>query len=136
MNQDCIFCKIIKGEIPSFTVYEDDFVKVMLDRFPATPGHCLIIPKKHATDLFELPEETAAHILPLAKKLGAEIVKSVGAEGMNLVQNSGKAAGQSVYHFHLHMIPRKTGDNIVLNQSSNQETTIEELEAVLRKIQG
>lgn len=136
MSQDCIFCKIIKGEIPSFTVYEDDLVKVILDRFPAAPGHSLIIPKKHAADLFELPEETAAHILPLAKKLGAEIVKLVGAEGMNIVQNNGEAAGQSVHHFHLHMIPRKTGDNVILNQSSNTETTIEELEAVLRKLQG
>lgn len=136
MSQDCIFCKIIKGEIPSFTVYEDDLFKVMLDRFPAALGHCLIIPKKHAADLFELPEETAAKILPLAQKLGAEIKKTMGAEGMNILQNNGEAAGQSVHHYHLHMIPRKTGDNIVLNQSSNPDTTIEELEAVLRKLQG
>ena len=136
MSKDCVFCKIIKGEIPSFTVYEDDLFKVMLDRFPTAPGHCLIIPKKHAADLFELPEETAAKILPLAQKLGAEIKKTMGAEGMNILQNNGEAAGQSVHHYHLHMIPRKTGDHIVLNQSSNPDTTIEELEAVLRKLQG
>lgn len=135
MSQDCIFCKIIKGEIPSFTVYEDDTFKVILDRFPAAPGHALIIPKEHAADMFELPEETAAKLYPLAQKLGAKIKVAVGAEGMNIVQNNGEVAGQSVYHFHLHMIPRKAGDNIVLNKSSNGDTTLEELEAVLKKIQ-
>ncbi len=135
MSQDCIFCKIIKGEIPSFTVYEDDTFKVILDRFPTAPGHALIIPKEHAADMFELPEETAAKLYPLAQKLGAKIKAAVGAEGMNIVQNNGEVAGQSVHHFHLHMIPRKAGDNIVLNKSSNADTTIEELEAVLKKIQ-
>ncbi|MBE6023029.1 MAG: HIT family protein [Cellulosilyticum sp.] len=136
MNKDCIFCKIIKGEIPSFTVYEDDTFKVILDRFPAAPGHALIIPKNHASDMFELPEETAAKLYPLAQKLGAKIKVAVEAEGMNIVQNNGEVAGQSVHHFHLHMIPRKAGDQIILNKSSNGETTLEELEAVLKKIQG
>ncbi|MBQ1275338.1 MAG: HIT family protein [Cellulosilyticum sp.] len=136
MSQECIFCKIIKGEIPSFTVYEDDTFKVILDRFPAAPGHALIIPKEHAADMFELPEETAAKLYPLAQKLGAKIKAAVGAEGMNIVQNNGEVAGQSVYHFHLHLIPRKAGDGIILNKSSNMDTTIEELEAVLNKIQG
>ena len=135
MSQDCIFCKIIKGEIPSFTVYEDDTFKVILDRFPAAPGHALIIPKAHAADMFELPEETAAKLYPLAQKIGAKIKKAMGAEGMNIVQNNGEVASQSVHHFHLHMIPRKAGDNIVINKTSNTDTTIEELEAVLKKIQ-
>ena len=136
MSQECIFCKIIKGEIPSFTVYEDDTFKVILDRFPAAPGHALIIPKEHAADMFELPKETAAKLYPLAQKLGAKIKAAVGAEGMNIVQNNGEVAGQSVYHFHLHLIPRIAGDGIILNKSSNMDTTIEELEAVLNKIQG
>ena len=136
MSQECIFCKIIKGEIPSFTVYEDDTFKVILDRFPAAPGHALIIPKEHAADMFELPEETAAKLYPLAQKLGAKIKAAVGAEGMNIVQNNGEEAGQSVYHFQLHLIPRKAGDGIILNKSSNMDTSIEELEAVLNKIQG
>lgn len=134
MNQNCIFCKIIKGDIPSFTIYEDDTFKVILDRFPAAPGHALIIPKEHATDMFELPELTAAKLYPLAQKLGAKIKAAMGAEGMNIVQNNGEVAGQSVHHFHLHMIPRKAGDGIVLNRSSNMDTTIEELEEVLKKI--
>lgn len=136
MCQDCIFCKIIKGEIPSYTVYEDDLVKVILDIEPAAPGHSLIIPKKHASDLFELPTETAAQILPLAQKLGEEIKKSMGAEGMNILQNNGEVAGQTVRHFHLHMIPRKKGDGVILNKPSDKKTSFDELEAVLKKIRG
>lgn len=136
MKNDCIFCKIIKGEIPSFTVYEDDTFKVILDRFPAAPGHALIIPKEHADDMFGLPDETAAKLYPLAKKIAAKIKEAVGAEGINIVQNNGEVAGQSVHHFHLHIVPRKSGDQITLNKSSNADTTLEELEAVLKKIQA
>lgn len=134
MNNECIFCKIIKGEIPSFTVYEDETFKVILDRFPAAPGHVLIIPKEHYSDMFSLPEEVAAKVYSLAQKIAAHVKKEVGAEGINIVQNNGEAAGQSVYHFHLHIIPRKTGDGIVLNKSSNVDTTIDELEAVWNQI--
>ena len=134
MKDDCIFCKIIKGEIPSFTVYEDDDFKVILDRFPAAPGHVLVIPKAHYSDMFELSEEAATKLYPLAKKIAKRIKEVTGSEGINIVQNNGEAAGQSVYHFHLHIIPRKTGDGIILNKSSNMETTIEELEAMWHKL--
>jgi len=134
MKDDCIFCKIIKGEIPSFTVYEDDMFKVILDRFPAAPGHVLIIPKAHYSDMFELSEEVAMRLYPLAKKIATRIKEVMGAEGINIVQNNGEVAGQSVYHFHLHIIPRKMGDGIVLNKSSNGDTTIEELEAVWHQL--
>lgn len=134
MNNDCIFCKIIKGEIPSFTVYEDEIFKVILDRFPAAPGHVLIIPKGHYRDMFSLSEEVAAKVYPLAQKIATHVKKEVGAEGINIVQNNGEVAGQSVDHFHLHIIPRKTGDGIVLNKSSNVDTTIEELEAVWNQL--
>lgn len=134
MKDDCIFCKIIKGEIPSFTVYEDDDFKVILDRFPAAPGHVLVIPKAHYSDMFELSEEAATKLYPLAKKIAKRIKEVTGSEGINIVQNNGEAAGQSVYHFHLHIIPRKMGDGIILNKSSNMETTIEELEAMWHKL--
>ena len=134
MNNDCIFCKIIKGEIPSFTVYEDETFKVILDRFPAAPGHVLIIPKAHYSDMFSLPDEVTAKVYSLAQKIATHVKKEVGAEGINIVQNNGEVAGQSVYHFHLHIIPRKTGDGIVLNKSSNVDTTIEELEAVWHQL--
>ena len=134
MKDDCIFCKIIKGEIPSFTVYEDDDFKVILDRFPAAPGHVLVIPKAHYSDMFELSEEAATKLYPLAKKIAKRIKEVTGSEGINIVQNNGEAAGQSVYHFHLHIIPRKMGDGIILNKSSNMDTTIEELEAMWHKL--
>lgn len=136
MNNDCIFCKIIEGDIPSFTVYEDETFKVILDRFPAAPGHMLIIPKEHYKNMFELPDEVAAKLYPLAKTLAAKVMAVTGAEGINIVQNNGEAAGQSVHHFHLHIIPRKAGDGITLNKSSNQDTTLEELEAVLKSLQA
>ncbi len=134
MKADCIFCKIIQGDIPSFTVYEDDLFKVILDRFPAAPGHMLIIPKQHYQDIFDLPEDVAKALYPLAKQMAVRIKKATGAEGINILQNNGQAAGQSVYHFHLHLVPRKAGDGIVLNKSSNGATTLEELEEILDKI--
>lgn len=134
MHEDCLFCKIISGDIPSFTVYEDDLFKVILDRFPAAPGHALILPKKHYKDIFELGEEEARELYPLAQKIAKVIKEAVGAEGINIVQNNGDAAGQSVHHFHLHIVPRKVNDNVILNKTSNTETTLEDLEAVLKSI--
>lgn len=110
--------------------------KVILDRFPAAPGHALIIPKEHYKDIFELPEEVAQALYPLAKEMATRIKLAVDAEGMNIVQNNGEVAGQSVYHFHLHLVPRKAGDGITLNKSANSATTLEELEAVLKCIQA
>nr|WP_302598605.1 HIT family protein [uncultured Cellulosilyticum sp.] len=136
MSTDCIFCKIMSGEIPSFTIYEDDLFKVILDRFPAAPGHALIIPKAHYSDMFELGEKEAAALYPLAQKIAAQIKKAVGAEGINVVQNNGEVASQSVHHFHLHLVPRKANDGITLNKSSNTDTTIEELAAVLEQIKN
>lgn len=134
MEDQCIFCKIVKGEIPSFTVYEDDAFKVILDRFPAAQGHVLIIPKTHCSDLFELSEELAAKLYPLTKKIAQRVKEVTGAEGINIIQNNGEAAGQTVHHFHLHIIPRKMNDALVLNQSSNTDTTLEELEVIWQQL--
>lgn len=134
MNHECIFCKIIKGEIPSFTVYEDETFKVILDRFPSALGHVLIIPKAHYKDMFELSQEVASKIYPLAQKIASRVKEVMGAEGINILQNNGEVAGQSVYHFHLHIVPRKSEDGITLNKSSNMDTTIEELEAVFKQL--
>lgn len=134
MNHECIFCKIIKGEIPSFTVYEDETFKVILDRFPSALGHVLIIPKAHYRDMFELPQDIASKIYPLAQKIASRVKEVMGAEGINILQNNGEVAGQSVYHFHLHIVPRKSRDGITLNQSSNMDITIEELEAAWNQL--
>ncbi len=114
MKDDCIFCKIAAGQIPSATLYEDDDFRVILDLGPATRGHALILPKEHYADLSEIPDETAAKVLPLAKKMGVAMAKALGCAGLNLVQNNGEAAGQTVRHFHVHIIPRyENGPRIV-----------------------
>lgn len=111
MQQDnCIFCKIVKGEIPSRTVYEDEDFKAILDLGPATKGHTLILPKNHAANLFELPADTAAKVLPAAQKIAAVLKEKLKCDGLNLVQNNGEIAGQTVDHFHLHIIPRYQDD--------------------------
>lgn len=130
MKDDCIFCKILKGDIPSFCIYENDDFKVILDRFPAAKGHVLILPKEHYQDLFELPEGISKQIYPLAQKIASAIKGALGADGINIVQNNGEAAGQSVFHFHMHIVPRYDGDKVILNKTSNGDTTIEALEEV------
>lgn len=110
-DDHCIFCKIVKGEIPSYTIYEDDDFKVILDAGPASRGHSLILPKNHYANLFELDDETAEKVLPLAKKLAARMKEVLGCDGINLLQNNGETAGQTVHHFHVHLIPRYEKDN-------------------------
>lgn len=110
-KEDCIFCKIAAGEIPSKTVYEDGTFRVILDLAPATKGHALIIPKEHYANLYEIPEETAADVMKLAKTMVERMRKRLGAEGFNLLQNNGEAAGQTVMHFHMHLIPRYQDDH-------------------------
>ena len=105
-NEECIFCKIANGEIPSNTLYEDEGYRVILDLGPATRGHALILPKDHYADLFELPDQNCEQMLKIAKKMGALMKERLGCSGMNLVQNNGEAAGQTVRHFHIHLIPR------------------------------
>ena len=105
-DSNCIFCKIANGEIPSSTVYEDQDFRVILDLGPAAKGHALILPKEHFKDVCELDEAVAAKVLPLGAKIGAAMKEALGCAGFNLVQNNGAAAGQTVFHFHMHLIPR------------------------------
>ena len=132
---NCIFCKIADGEIPSATIYEDEDFRVILDLGPATRGHALLIPKDHYADLFELEDEAAAKILVRAKRIAARMKKALGADGFNLVQNNGEAAGQTVFHFHMHLIPRYREDHAGILWEP-QKTTAEELEEVKTLIQG
>lgn len=105
-DENCIFCKIANGEIPSTTLYEDEDFRVIFDLSPATNGHCLVLPKEHFEDLTRLPEHYASRVLPLAAKIGQAMKDGLHAEGFNIVQNNGEAAGQTVHHFHTHIIPR------------------------------
>ncbi|OQA23772.1 MAG: HIT-like protein [Firmicutes bacterium ADurb.Bin354] len=134
-DENCIFCKIANGEIPSKTIYEDNDFRVILDLGPATKGHALILPKEHSANLFELPEETAGKAMKLAKKLGEQMVTNLKADGLNIVQNNGETAGQTVKHFHLHLIPRykDDGQNILWKPG---EVSDEELELIKAQITG
>lgn len=133
VEESCIFCKIANGMIPSKSIYEDNDFRVILDLGPATKGHALILPKQHSADLYELPEETAAKVMVLAKKMAAQMTDKLGCDGFNIVQNNGGVAGQTVMHYHLHLIPRYRDDGQNILWKPN-EVTQEELEQVKNQI--
>ena len=130
---NCIFCKIANGEVSAETLYEDEKFRVILDQGPETKGHALILPKDHYADLFELPEETAGEVMKLAKRMMIKMRDKLGCEGFNLVQNNGDLAGQTVFHFHLHLIPRYRADRQTIAWKP-QEVTPEELAEVRKQI--
>lgn len=130
---DCIFCKIAKGEIPSATLYEDEDFRVMLDIGPASLGHALILPKQHYANIYELPDELAAKVFVLAKKTARALQKGLNLEGLNVLQNNGTLAGQTVFHFHMHLIPRYQGDELGLSWKPG-ELKDEERNAIIEKV--
>lgn len=134
-DTNCIFCKIANGDIPSKTLYEDDKFRVILDLGPATKGHALILPKNHYANLYELPDETAGEVMKLAKKMAAQMTDRLGCEGFNLVQNNGELAGQTVFHFHMHLIPRYRDDGQKIGWKPG-EVSQEELEEIRKQVTG
>ena len=108
----CIFCKIIKGEIPSSTIYEDENVKVILDIAPAAKGHAILLVKQHVANVFELDAELAAKIFSVVPKVATAMKEELGCDGMNILQNNGVEAGQTVFHLHIHFIPRWKDDSV------------------------
>jgi histidine triad (HIT) family protein len=133
VKEDCIFCKIANGSIPSKTLYEDDDFRVILDLGPATKGHALILPKNHAADIYELSDEAAAKVFVLAKKMALRMTEKLKCDGFNIVQNNGEAAGQTVRHFHLHLIPRYKDDGQKILWKPT-EPSQEELEEIKKQI--
>ena len=109
---NCIFCKIANGEIPSATLYEDEDFRVILDLGPASKGHALILPKSHAANIYELPDDVAGKAMVLAKKVATKMKEGLKCDGLNVIQNNGEIAGQTVFHFHMHLIPRYEGDHV------------------------
>ena len=136
-DANCIFCKIIAGEIPSNTIYEDEEFKVILDASPASKGHALILPKEHYHDIYDIEEETAAHAMKLAKKLACHMTEVLKCDGFNLVQNNHEIAGQTVFHFHVHVIPRYEGGPVIAGWTPGEEKpevlaeTAEKIKSVL-----
>lgn len=133
MQDSCIFCKIANGMIPSKTLYEDEDFRVILDLGPATKGHALILPKQHSDNLYELPDETAAKVMVLAKKMAAKMTEKLQCDGFNIVQNNGEVAGQTVMHYHLHLIPRYKDDGQKILWKPT-EVTQEDLEQIKNNI--
>lgn len=114
--EDCIFCKIMKGEIPSYTIYEDEIVKVFLDIEPITAGHCLVVPKKHTENLETIDDNTLIHIQRVSKDMYKLLKEKLGCVGMTRLQNNGY--GQDVKHYHLHLIPRYENDGIIIEHKN------------------
>lgn len=121
-DENCIFCKIAAGEIPSATLYEDEDFRVILDVSPASKGHALILPKEHYANLYELEDEVASKALVLAKKMITKLTKILDCDGYNVLQNNGVEAGQTVFHFHMHLIPRYKEDDVKIGWSMGKLT--------------
>lgn len=118
MDSNCVFCKIINNEIPSNVVYEDENFKVILDNAPAAKGHAILLPKKHFSNIYEMDSETADKVFPVVRKVAKAMRKVLNCSGLNLLQNNGEIAGQTVFHFHLHFIPRYMDDGVVFRWKS------------------
>lgn len=114
-SQDCIFCKIIAGEVPSFKLYEDDATFAFMDINPANEGHALVVPKEHAKDVHAISNDAISRTVITAKKIARAVEKTIAPGGINLIQCNGSAAGQSVFHFHMHVLPRREGDDLNMN---------------------
>ena len=116
----CIFCKIINKEIPSYKIYEDDRFLAFLDISQATVGHTLVIPKQHFQNIFELDEKTAQDIFTLVASLACKLKQNLKIDDLNILNNNGSLAGQTVNHFHIHLIPRYKNDNLTIKFANNK----------------
>ena len=134
MTDKCIFCDIAAGKLPSFKIYEDDLFIAILDRFPVTVGHTLIIPKFHSQDIFGLCEKEAPQIMPVAQKIAAKMKEALSPSGFNILQNNGRAAGQIIFHYHMHIIPRYDGDGVKINPMSHKDVSEKELADIAARL--
>ena len=135
MHQDCIFCKIVAGVIPCFKIYEDEHTLAFMDINPVNPGHCLVVPKNHAPNLFESDDEDLARTMAAVRKISRAVQKALNPYGLNLLQANGPGAAQSVFHLHIHIIPRERDDDLRMNwglKSGNKD----EIAAVAEKIKA
>nr|WP_300308825.1 HIT family protein [uncultured Anaerostipes sp.] len=113
-KEDCVFCKIVSGDIPSNTIYENSEFKVIMDASPAAKGHVLVLPKEHYKDIYDIDAETAGKLFQLAAVVARALKEVLNCDGLNILQNNGVIAGQTVFHFHMHLIPRYEGDDVTV----------------------
>jgi histidine triad (HIT) family protein len=136
-REACLFCRIIKKELPSVVVHEDNNVIAILDVFPATPGHTLVLPKAHIENIYSMPPETGAQIMNTAIMLAKSMKQQLKPAGLNLVQSNGASAGQEIFHFHLHVLPRYEHDSVSFKFGHGTAPTgADELEKVAEKIRA
>lgn len=131
---DCIFCKISRGEIPSHTIYEDDDFKVIFDISPATKGHAILIPKNHAEDIFCLSDEDASKIFIVVKKVATALKEVLHCEGFNILQNNGELAGQTIFHLHIHLIPRYNDDSVAITWEHGDAKDLDQIAKQVKEI--
>jgi len=134
-EENCKFCKIAKKELPASHIYEDEEVMAFLDVRPLNEGHTLVIPKKHYETIYSVPDEEIGHLFKVARKVACALKKSVGAEGITISQHNERAAGQAIFHLHVHVIPRYEGQKLPRREEALTlpEASREELDAVARK---
>ena len=134
-DPNCIFCKIVAGQIPSYKLHEDAHTLAFLDINPANPGHCLVIPKNHAPNLIASDDADLAHVMATVRRVAAAVDKTLKPYGMNLLQANGPGAAQSVFHFHMHILPRAKDDNLLMNWGLKPGDKAE-LAALAERIRG
>ena len=132
MNEDCIFCQIVKKKIPSKNIFEDERYLAFLDIFPISNGHTIIVPKKHYRNLEDIPEQELAEVIKIVKKIAVLIHKKLKIDGYNVLQNNFESAGQEINHFHVHIIPRDKNDQKFKLKIPRNQATEEELENTLK----
>lgn len=134
-HEDCIFCKVLLGEIPGERIYEDDHAIAVMDINPWTRGHAVVFPRRHAADVFDIDDEELGHVAVAAKRVAAKLRDALGCDGLNLLQSNGSAAWQTIFHLHVHVIPRYDGDPLEL-PARPRPAEPEELAALAREIRG
>lgn len=133
-NENCIFCKIIRGDIPSKKVFENDKILGFLDIFPMSPGHTIVAPKSHVNFFEDVEKTEVCEIFNIVQDLASDYLKKLNIDGYNILVNSHSAAGQEIQHFHVHIIPRKMADGIIRHKIPKNQATSEELEQILKEI--
>ena len=132
-DENCIFCKLANGDIPTMTLYEDDLFRVIFDGNPGTLGHALILPKNHFKNIYDIDDETVSKAFVLAKKMASVLTEVFECDGFNIIQNNNICGGQTVFHLHIHLIPRYEGEEVILKWNPGPQDK-EKLEAALLKI--
>ncbi|VVC00682.1 HIT domain protein [uncultured archaeon] len=135
INDKCIFCKIISGEVPSKILYSDEISVAFLDAFPASKGHCLIVPRKHYPTLLDIPETELKALIAIVQKIGSAAMKAAKADGFNVLQNNFPAAGQAIPHLHFHIVPRfkDDGKKLHLGSLKGEEEELKKLESEIKR---